>query len=532
MTAAERPSRRQLVAGVLCLTGGLTFAVIVLSSPSWGQTPTLAPLLGIVGSAVAMSVGLAIAIWNVAGRAGRVAAVLAVIGSSFLFSNWPFPIIALVTMLIATPLAAFLGWRRGGRPRWAWILLLLGAAITLVTFVGGVASAASGIRFNETTVAVLVVGLLAALGIGHVAFGFGHLAAGGARARIAGVAMVGVGLVATALVLLVAYDVVRLPGRVAKLPIRTAPLAPMAVVIDTDMVADDWMAILYLLSEPQVDVRAITVAGTAPMGCDEGLDLARRLAAVAGAPDTPVACGRAQPLGGGHFFPSDFAQSSRALAASLDLPEAPGGPATTDAVSLLREVVATGEPLTIVSLGPPTNIAQLIESDPDLARSGISRIVQMGGALDVSGNVSPNNIAEWNVYVDPRATQIVFRSGLPVTMVGLDATNNVPVTPAVIDRFIANATTPAARTAAAILDGQRDFASSGFMFAWDQLAATIAREPALALGRETPVDVTQDGVETGRTVTATDGPIVLVAIDADRPGFERTIIEALNGRMP
>src|SRR5678815_3660267 len=74
-------------------------------------------------------------------------------------------------------------------------------------------------------------------------------------------------------------------------------------VIDTDMAADDWMAIMYLLSRTDVEVKAITVTGTGEAHCNPGVQNAMNLVALAGSPEVPVACGRETPLQGDHTFP-------------------------------------------------------------------------------------------------------------------------------------------------------------------------------------------------------------------------------------
>ena len=105
--------------------------------------------------------------------------------------------------------------------------------------------------------------------------------------------------------------------------------------------------------------------------------------------------------------------------------------------------VVKKEKVEIVTLGPLTNIADTLRKSRTFA-SRVTGITLMGGALNVAGNV-PGSKAEWNFYVDPRATDIVLRSGIPWTLVPLDATNTVPQSDSFFKRLGANATTASAR---------------------------------------------------------------------------------------
>src|SRR5512144_2201583 len=88
---------------------------------------------------------------------------------------------------------------------------------------------------------------------------------------------------------------------------------PRPVIVDTDMAPDDWMAILYLLQRQDISVQAITVAGTGEAHCGPGVRNALGLAALAGQPNIPVACGRETPLQGSHAFPDDWRAGADAV---------------------------------------------------------------------------------------------------------------------------------------------------------------------------------------------------------------------------
>ncbi len=206
--------------------------------------------------------------------------------------------------------------------------------------------------------------------------------------------------------------------------------SPRSIIIDTDMAMDDWIAILYLLQRPDIDVKALTVTGTGEAHCDAGVQNAQHLLALGGHPAIPVACGRETPLVGDHVFPADW-RSAMDMMMGLPLPANPTPLLDITAVDLIASVLReTSEPVTLVTLGPLTNIGDLVLAQPDVLDK-IGMIYIMGGAVNVPGNLLglvENDAAEWNIYVDPHAAQLVVESGAPVTFVPLDVTNTVPLT--------------------------------------------------------------------------------------------------------
>jgi inosine-uridine nucleoside N-ribohydrolase len=315
------------------------------------------------------------------------------------------------------------------------------------------------------------------------------------------------------------------------------PAAPEAqpFIVDTDMAPDDWLAILYLLGRADVDVRAITVTGAGEAHCAPGVRHALDLVALAGRPDIPVTCGRETPLRGDHVFPTSWRERVDNLL-GLSLPESLSDPVDEPAVELLiRTVRESPQPVHVLALGPLTNVAEALEAEPSLV-DDIQRITIMGGAVHVPGNVGPsspvdNDAAEWNVYVDPRAAAIVFRSGAPVTLVPLDATDHVPLTIDFYRRLKRDRKTPAAQFAYRVLTQILDFIRGGAYYFWDPLAAAIATDESLATYEEQPlVVIEEEGPQSGRTMVHQEGSLTRIAETADRDRFETIFVDALNGR--
>lgn len=326
------------------------------------------------------------------------------------------------------------------------------------------------------------------------------------------------------------------PGpQVTPTPI-TGPARP--VIIDTDMAADDWMAILYLLNRPDVSVEAITVTGTGEAHCEPGINNAMNLAALAGQPDIPVSCGRTTPLQGDHAFPADWRDRVDALA-GLTLPDNPAAPVTQSAVELLTDIILSlPDKVTILALGPLTNVAEALQSAPEI-RENLAMVYIMGGAVDVPGNVGvshagiDNNVADWNIYVDPRAAAIVFQSGLPITLVPLDATNHVPVTPDFVDRLNRNRETPEASFIFEVLSETQyhDFVQDGGYYFWDTLSAAILTENALAAFETRNLTVIEEeGNQSGRTLAGESGAPIRVAVGADTERFEQLLLDVLSSK--
>ena len=189
------------------------------------------------------------------------------------------------------------------------------------------------------------------------------------------------------------------------------------IILDCDPGHDDAVAMLVALASPQLDVRGVTtVGGNATL--EHVTENALRVLALARREDVPVAAGARNPLTGPlHTAPHVHGESG---IEGPELPPARSEPVAEDAVNFIAAALeAASESLTLVPTGPLTNIGLLLRERPDL-KSKIAHICLMGGAFG-EGNITPS--AEFNAWVDPEAADLVYRSGLPVTMIGLDVTH-------------------------------------------------------------------------------------------------------------
>lgn len=204
------------------------------------------------------------------------------------------------------------------------------------------------------------------------------------------------------------------------------------IYLDVDTGVDDALAILLAVQHPALDVRGITtVVGN--------VDLAQvtrntlQVLEVAGASHVPVVSGAGQPL-------VAAARSAAAVHADDGLGHAKLPPPNRrvhgdDAVAFLRsELLAAPEPVTLIALAPLTNIALLLKTAPEV-KPKIRELAIMGGAVGV-GNATP--VAEFNIFHDPEAAHIVFRSGVPILMYGLDVFRRVCFTQEEVERWFAS----------------------------------------------------------------------------------------------
>ena len=203
-------------------------------------------------------------------------------------------------------------------------------------------------------------------------------------------------------------------------------------LIDCDPGHDDAIALLLALASPEVELLGVTtVAGNQTL--EKTTTNALRVLELAGRGDVPVAAGADRPLAR-ELFIADYVHGESGLDGP-ELPEPRAEPVDQHAVDFLAErILGSPRPVTLVPIGPLTNVALLLSRYPQAA-GNVERVVIMGGAV-AEGNVTP--AAEFNIYVDPEAAWRVFHSDLPVTMIGLDVTQRALMMPAHVERLRAS----------------------------------------------------------------------------------------------
>lgn len=258
------------------------------------------------------------------------------------------------------------------------------------------------------------------------------------------------------------------------------------MIIDHDGAIEDLLGVVYLMQQPSIQVKAITIAATGEAHCNSGLKNNRALLSILNKNNITVACGDTTSLKGQHAFPDRIRKSAdnlMGLSASLPVVKDTSHQTAVDLIT--KTLLSENEPFDIVALGPLTNVARVFSLHPELTRR-VHMIYIMGGAVNVAGNVaelSPetkNNTAEWNFFADAVAARDVISSGLPITLIPLDVTNKMPVD-ASFYRFLQqqpHKTAFADKIRNMYLRNKYEFITQGWYF-WDTLTAFIAGNDSL-----------------------------------------------------
>jgi inosine-uridine nucleoside N-ribohydrolase len=283
------------------------------------------------------------------------------------------------------------------------------------------------------------------------------------------------------------------------------------VLVDTDMGYDDVMAIAMLLAAGVPIAGITTVDGLA--GAERGAWNMLRLLERTGQRGVPVASGAATPLVGDRAFPAPWRAEADALP-GIALPSTDLMPQPLPADEfLLSAVDMASRPVTLLCLGPLTNVALALRRDARALRRRVARIVVMGGAVRVPGNDTPNGVSEWNFYVDPAAAHEVVCSEIPIVMVGLDATNLAPRT----DDHVGALCRRAAREPVGRI--MQEALRCMYAYLYDQVAAACLLDPAVVRVARLPIRVVPEGNIAGQTIEDPAGSPIDVALGLDQRRF-------------
>lgn len=303
----------------------------------------------------------------------------------------------------------------------------------------------------------------------------------------------------------------------------------LPIILDCDPGHDDAIALILALASPELDLKAVTTSA-GNQTPEKTLRNALRILTLLQRNDIPVAGGAVKPLMR-ELIIADNVHGESGLDGP-ELPEPNFAPQQCNAVELIAKTLRESkEPMTIVATGPLTNIALLLTSHAEL-KPKIARIVIMGGAAGL-GNWTP--AAEFNIYVDPEAAEIVFQSGLPIVMAGLDVTHRAQIMSEDIERF-RQLDNPVATVVADLLDFFMEYHKQekwGFQGAPLHDPCTIAWliKPSMFTCVERWVGVETQGKYTqGMTVVdyyslTNNAPNTTVMMDIDRQAFVDLLVE-------
>ena len=305
------------------------------------------------------------------------------------------------------------------------------------------------------------------------------------------------------------------------------------VIIDTDPGIDDAIAIALACASPEIDLLGVTTVG-GNTGIENTTGNALRLLHLFGRDDVPVAAGAARALA----FEADLGDPSIHGQGGLGGVQLPLPDRTADprgALALLTELVESHpEPITLIAIGPLTNVALFAATRPDLYGK-LDRLVIMGGGVHITGNHTPTG--EFNIWFDPEAAARVFAAGVEVTMVGLDVTHKAMFAGTDWARLRTADAGPVAKAVTGMIDFYGTFYlsqnGSDATAQHDSLAVAAVVNPDLIRTQHCWVGVETAGTLTrGMTVADLKGvwghtPNTRVALDVDVPAF----IDLLVGRI-
>jgi len=298
---------------------------------------------------------------------------------------------------------------------------------------------------------------------------------------------------------------------------------PRKIIIDTDPGVDDSMAIFFALCSPELDVIGLTtIFGN--VHTELATKNALRLLEIAGRAEIPVAQGAVDALAQPFEGPVPFVHGEDGQG-DIFAPDPAGTAIDLSAAQFIIEQLRAhpGE-ITLVPVGPLTNIALALRLEPRIA-DWVAEVVLMGGNALVPGNASP--AGEANIRNDPEAADVVFGADWQVTMVGLDVTLRVHMRPEHIDEYAAHGN-PMSDHISRILPHYRNYFEANYdaegIFVHDSSAIAYLLDPSLFSVRRWPIRVGRQGLGRGKTWPATGGqtlpawegrPLVNVCVGVD-----------------
>ncbi|MBM4332033.1 MAG: nucleoside hydrolase [Deltaproteobacteria bacterium] len=304
------------------------------------------------------------------------------------------------------------------------------------------------------------------------------------------------------------------------------------VIIDCDVGVDDALALILAFHSPELEVKAITgVNGNVPLDL-VFINIQKVLSLIRPGQRPLIARGADRPLKGKPVYAHSFHGADGLGGAKIDRGEGGGwgqifpGPAHELITGIARQ--HPGE-LTLMAIGPLTNIALGLQKDPEGMRK-LKEVVIMGGAVRTKGNITPR--AEFNIFVDPLAAQMVFEAGLPITLAPLDVTHQVFLNPQLLEERVRPINNSISRF---VIDSLGyDLARHRFrqgrekFHLHDPLTVGVVINPALVEKEKIAIQVeTQEGECWGKIIEISGDQKVEVCFKVDSPKFLELFLSRL-----
>lgn len=303
------------------------------------------------------------------------------------------------------------------------------------------------------------------------------------------------------------------------------------VYFNHDGGVDDLVSLLLLLQMPDIHLTGVGVIG-ADCYLEPALAASRKIIDRFGhGTQLDVAASDSR---GVHPFPKEWRLDAFSLDALPILNEA--GTVTTPVATrpahldLIDKIQRTPGQTTLVMTGPLTDLARALAVDPTITAK-IDRLYWMGGTFDGRGNVAEpeqDGTTEWNAFWDPAAVKTVWDSSIPIQMVGLESTRQVPLTPTIRQHWATLRQHPALDFIGqgyALVPALQHFETNSTYFLWDVLTTVASETPGIVTTRELRSDVLVSGPGRGRTFETPDGRPITLVTHVDHDGFFNRVDE-------
>jgi len=303
-------------------------------------------------------------------------------------------------------------------------------------------------------------------------------------------------------------------------------------VIDCDVGVDDALALILAFHSPELDVRAVTgVNGNVPL--EQVFENIQKVLSLIQPKDKPlIAKGADQPLKGEPLYAHSVHGQDGLGGAKIDREEGKqwwqfyAGPADELITKMARQY---RDEITLIAIGPLTNLALAIQKDSEGMRK-LKEVVIMGGAVRTGGNITPH--AEFNIFSDPLAAKMVFESGIPITLVPLDVTHQVALTPQVVEERLKLIHNPFSQfVIEAIgydLTAHRFLRGPELIYLHDPLAVGVVIDPDLVTKERLSVDIeTGEEEHYGQLSEVKEGSKIEVCLEVNSKRFLELFLSRL-----
>jgi len=302
-------------------------------------------------------------------------------------------------------------------------------------------------------------------------------------------------------------------------------------MIDCDVGIDDALALILAFHSPELEVKAVTgVNGNVPL--EQVFENIQKVLSLIQPKNKPfIAKGADRPLKGKPVYAHSVHGKDGLGGAKIDRKEGEDGWQlfTGRAEELIIKMARQyPDEMTLIATAPLTNLALALQRDRE-GMGRLKKITMMGGAVRTRGNITP--YAEFNIYSDPLAAKIVLDSELPITLVPLDVTHQVPLTPQSMEervKPINNSFSKFLVEATGYRSTTRQFRNRELIYLHDPLAVGVVIDPTLVRKERLSIDVEiQEGEYFGKTGEAKEGPKVEVCLGVDARGFLELFLSRL-----